>query len=682
MALAIECGASHSVAVFVPAADLQTEIILEKTVRYHFGPANFKLLKPLELEKFLLNVAETVKERDSVQALAVAMPGVLNDTDRNRLKNVLGRVWPTVTGRLWVGNDLESSMGRLPERNEEGREYLLSVVAISGTGSCCYGTDSTNSSSGKEAPRNSSSAKIGGYGHVLGDRGSAYSIAYRALRAALRDYEHNHLEHGKSSEGAYGGSATANTSSTTPKNIKVEESASSTPLLTLLLQQLNMVEIYELVSWSLVASKHEVADLARTVLTAAQHGNAVAQTVLEEATNELADDIVCLVNKLKSGRDIGDSRICIGLTGSMFTRNPTSFFTERTIEQLRAKGCLADVTLVTDTVLGALKKVAGGGGEGGGEKVVSPGLKTDTEEKSSSDQPRPLRDTILPIATGLAETERRNLRSMRLSSMPTAEAVELMIEEEGRANRALREHVSSLVLLIERITAAFQAGGRLLYVGAGTSGRLGILDASECPPTFKAPPHWVQGIIAGGTKAIQSSIEGAEDSVEDGIAAIIDKDVCDKDVVVGIAACGRTPFVWGGLYEAVRRGAYTAMLTFNPHLQSQLKLDQLIAINSGPEVLTGSTRLKAGTGTKVVLNMLTTLSMVRYGKCLENLMVDLMPANEKLRERALRITLMIVDDPTVSQAEAEAVLVANHYDIKRTVAQLKTVGNGSSPGKH
>lgn len=124
------------------------------------------------------------------------------------------------------------------------------------------------------------------------------------------------------------------------------------------------------------------------------------------------------------------------------------------------------------------------------------------------------------------------------------------------------------------------------------------------------------------------------------------------------------------------------MLTFNPHLQSQLKLDQLIAINSGPEVLTGSTRLKAGTGTKVVLNMLTTLSMVRYGKCLENLMVDLMPANEKLRERALRITLMIVDDPTVSQAEAEAVLVANHYDIKRTVAQLKTVGNGSSPGKH
>ena len=193
-------------------------------------------------------------------------------------------------------------MGRLPERNEEGREYLLSVVAISGTGSCCYGTDSTSSSSaGKEATsRNSSSssAKIGGYGHVLGDRGSAYSIAYRALRAALRDYEHNHLEHGKNGEGAYGGSATANTSSKTLKSIKVEESASSTPLLTLLLQQLNMVEIYELVSWSLVASKHEVADLARTVLTAAQHGNAVAQTVLEEATNELADDIVCLVNKV------------------------------------------------------------------------------------------------------------------------------------------------------------------------------------------------------------------------------------------------------------------------------------------------------------------------------------------------------------------------------------------------
>lgn len=175
-------------------------------------------------------------------------------------------------------------MARLPTDTKNTKDYLIQLVAISGTGSCCFGTDSTSGHS----------RKIGGYGHVLGDRGSGYSIAHRALRAALRDYEHNHEVINKE---PYAG--TANTNGVTPiKTLKIEESASSTPLLTLFLHQQNMAEIYELVSWSLVASKHEVAELATVVITAAQYGNAVAQAVLEEATKELADDIVCLVNKV------------------------------------------------------------------------------------------------------------------------------------------------------------------------------------------------------------------------------------------------------------------------------------------------------------------------------------------------------------------------------------------------
>lgn len=227
-----------------------------------------------------------------------------------------------------------------------------------------------------------------------------------------------------------------------------------------------------------------------------------------------------------------------------------------TIKKIREKGCFADITILTDTVLGALKKILDL------SKRRMSILKIDGEEaedvevegeEQSIDPSKTLREKILPLATGLAETEKRNIRSMNLSSMDLAEAVELMIEEESRGNRSLQEHVSSIVTLVEKVTSAFRCGGRLFYVGAGTSGRLGILDASECPPTFKAPPHWVQGrafehsfahlsvflfigIIAGGTKAIQTSIEGAEDSVEDGIASITDKDVCDKDVVLGWCA--------------------------------------------------------------------------------------------------------------------------------------------------
>ena len=242
-------------------------------------------------------------------------------------------------------------------------------------------------------------------------------------------------------------------------------------------------------------------------------------------------------------------------------------------------------------------------------------------------------------STQLSPTERRNPRSMKLDRLAVADAVTLMLNEEAKVTRALLSKRLLLAKAVNRVARAFQQGGRLFYVGAGTSGRLGVLDASECPPTFRVEPRMVQGIIAGGDMALREAVEGAEDDAGAGAAEMRKRQVGQADVVVGIASSGTTPFVWGALREAKRRRASTVLICFNPHLAIPVawRPDIVIATDLGPEVLTGSTRLKAGTATKLVLNILTTLAMVRRGKVMSNLMVDVRPTNEKLRHRAVRI---------------------------------------------
>lgn len=213
-----------------------------------------------------------------------------------------------------------------------------------------------------------------------------------------------------------------------------------------------------------------------------------------------------------------------------------------------------------------------------------------------------------------------------------------MLSEDAKLPAAIRRETAKLERVIGRIVSAFKRGGRLFYVGAGTSGRLGILDASECPPTFRTDPELVQGIIAGGQRAIWQAVEGAEDDRDAGARAAEFRGVGKRDVIVGIAASGRTPFVHGALAEARKRGAFTVLLCFNPAMTQQRGVAHMvIAPDIGPEILTGSTRLKSGTATKLVLNMFTTLAMVRTGKVIGNLMVDLNPSNVKLRDRAVRI---------------------------------------------
>ena len=240
-------------------------------------------------------------------------------------------------------------------------------------------------------------------------------------------------------------------------------------------------------------------------------------------------------------------------------------------------------------------------------------------------------------------TEQRNPNSADIDLKSTEEILRIFHEEDRKALVAVEAESASIAQGIRLITEAFRRGGRLFYIGAGTSGRLGVLDASECPPTFSTSPDLVQGIIAGGDRALRRSVEAAEDKPEAGAQALRDQGVTGFDVVVGIASSGRTPYVHGALEEAHRIGAKTIFLCCTPPAH-KLKafVDVCIAPVVGPEIITGSTRLKAGTATKLVLNMLTTVSMIQIGKVHNNLMVDIQASsNAKLVDRGARIIMEV-----------------------------------------
>lgn len=239
-------------------------------------------------------------------------------------------------------------------------------------------------------------------------------------------------------------------------------------------------------------------------------------------------------------------------------------------------------------------------------------------------------------------TELRNARSMKIDRVSIAEAFDIMNAEDASIAAAVAAAKTDICRAIELVVRAFESGGRLIYVGAGTSGRLGVLDASECPPTFLSDPRMVQGIIAGGWEALRRAVEGAEDSPADGAAAIDQLDVGPLDVVMGITTGGTTPYVHGAIERAKARGAKTIYFACVKAEHVGSEADVEIRVLVGPEVVTGSTRLKAGTATKMVLNMLTTIAMVRIGKVYENLMVDVNTrANRKLVDRGARMIMTV-----------------------------------------
>lgn len=240
-------------------------------------------------------------------------------------------------------------------------------------------------------------------------------------------------------------------------------------------------------------------------------------------------------------------------------------------------------------------------------------------------------------------TEQRNPNSMHVDSLSALEIVQLMNKEDKQVPLAIEKCLPQIAQAVECIVAAFQQGGRLVYIGAGTSGRLGVLDASECPPTFGVSPEMVKGIIAGGERALRHPIEGAEDSKTHAVVDLQTIQFSSKDVLVGIAASGRTPYVIGALEYAKSLGSVTVSIASNPNSAMANIVDIAIDTVVGPEVLTGSSRLKSGTAQKLVLNMLTTASMILMGKCYQNLMVDVQASNEKLKARAIRIVMQATD---------------------------------------
>ena len=239
-------------------------------------------------------------------------------------------------------------------------------------------------------------------------------------------------------------------------------------------------------------------------------------------------------------------------------------------------------------------------------------------------------------------TEQRNPNSADIDLKSIEDILQIFHEEDRKALAAVEAESASIAQGITLITEAFRRGGRLFYIGAGTSGRLGVLDASECPPTFSTSPGLVQGIIAGGDRALRRSVEAAEDKPDAGAQTLRDHSITDLDVVVGIASSGRTPYVHGALEEAHRIGAKTIFLCCTPPADKlRAFVDVFIAPVVGPEIITGSTRLKAGTATKLVLNMLTTVSMIQIGKVHNNLMVDIQASNAKLVDRGARIIMEV-----------------------------------------
>ena len=259
-------------------------------------------------------------------------------------------------------------------------------------------------------------------------------------------------------------------------------------------------------------------------------------------------------------------------------------------------------------------------------------------------------------------TEQRNPNSMHVDSLSALKIVQLMNEEDKQVPLAIEKCLPQIAQAVECIVAAFQQGGRLVYIGAGTSGRLGVLDASECPPTFGVSPEMVKGIIAGGERALRHPIEGAEDSKAQAVVDLQTIQFSSKDVLVGIAASGRTPYVIGALEYAKSLGSVTVSIASNPNSAMANIVDIAIDTVVGPEVLTGSSRLKSGTAQKLVLNMLTTASMILMGKCYQNLMVDVQASNEKLKARAIRIVMQATDcdkalaEETLKQADQNAKL--------------------------
>lgn len=463
--------------------------------------------------------------------------------------------------------------------------------------------------------------RAGGWGHILGDAGGAYFLSIEALRLILREHD---LHCGE-----------------------VQFTAK-------ILHALSLNNLDELVRWAQTADKMEIAMLAPVVFEAAAAGDARVNEIVEEGARVLCEYTEAVASRLH----LLAPRVV--LMGGLFYRD--SIYTHAFRRRLKKNLPDARVAIA--------------------ERPPELGAALLAAEKDNRVpfQPRLSENEIEDLAVAL--TEQPNPRSERLEKMSVRELVELFVDEEGFVQDALRGATADLARAIEMVTESLRNGGRLFYVGAGSSGRIGVLDASEIPPTFGASPGLVQGVIAGGVTALYRSVEGAEDEESAGALAMRERGIRNGDVVIGITASGRTPFVLGALIHAKSLGAKTMLLTCNPasvaggddpgqprsprHVGTA-DVDLVITLAVGPEVLTGSTRLKAGTATKIALNIISTGAMVGLGRVRGNLMIDLHTTSAKLRHRAVRV---VAELACCDRDSARWLLETNDWNLRAIIEKL------------
>ena len=450
--------------------------------------------------------------------------------------------------------------------------------------------------------------KAGGWGSLFGDPGSAYDISRSAMVAAYLHFD------------------------------KTQE---VTALGQGFLRRTGQNTMAEMVQPLLECgtNKTEVAAFCPVVLAAAKAGDKLAKGVIAERAGVLADRVLYVTKRL------GLKKPNIGLVGGLFEKEPAYF---RLFERLVRARVAAGKIFVSRTpgAIGAARMVHGGPIV---EKLALP--------KAQAPAPK--------VSYASATTEERNPRSRHLDKKSVAELVDLFVDEEAEVRKALRAARPQLVTAATAVAKALKGGRRLFYAGAGTSGRLGVLDASEMPPTFGVSPELVQGIIAGGSEALVRSQEGAEDNAAAGAASVADRGAGKGDVFIGITASGTAPFVRGALEEARKRGAVPFLLTCNPH-HPPVKGVKSIVLATGPELITGSTRLKAGTATKLALNLLSSIGMIRSGRVKDNLMINVQATNAKLRDRAKRLVMTLAE---VGEAEAVKRLEKSGWDVARAVGK-------------
>lgn len=511
------------------------------------------------------------------------LAGCVTADDHKRLRAVAEAVWPET--EITVGSDRDSGFATA-FGDADG------ILVIAGTGSAV---------TGRRAGR---IERAGGWGQLLGDQGSGYSLGMQALRCVLTHYDlTGHVSH----------------------------------LAEDILRTLALNRLRDLIHWVAEADKMSVARLAPVAFAAARRGHPEMLAAVQGGARILAEFTAAVAQRL----ELEQPRVVAYGGLFAFEREYLDLF----------KGALGELLPHAGV---DLCERSGSFGAAWLATGKAPPLPAPDSDAGAGE------DDLAELAS--AVTEQPNLRSAQIDRLPTAEMVGLFVSEEDRVTEALDACRKSICAAVDLIAGGLQAGGRLFYVGAGTSGRLGVLDASEIPPTFGAPPDWVQGIIAGGVDALHRSVEQTEDQPEEGALAMVERGVRVGDVVCGITASGRTPFVLGALARARQIGAKTILLTANPsRRRAQPPWDVEIDLATGPELITGSTRLKAGTATKICLNILSTCAMIRLGKVHGNLMVDVGISNTKLRDRAIRLVGHVRG---VGYAEARKELERHGWDVR------------------